>query len=216
MTTKLLDEIQQYQDNFRKKAPIETQKLMEQATKELSESNIAKGLTVGEQAPDFTLKDATGASISLYEELKKGPVILTFYRGAWCPYCNLELNAYQRVLKDIKATGGQLIAVSPQTPDASLTMKEKNELEFLVLSDPDGIVAGNYNLVFKLPDYIIEIYKGFGLDIPGHNGNDTWELPVPATYVIDRSGKIRFASVDPDYTKREEPSRMVELLKEVL
>ena len=100
---------------------------MVQATKELVESDIAKGLTLNDQAPDFTLKDATGTDITLYEELKKGPVIVTFYRGGWCPYCNLELKAYQEIIHDIKANGAQLIAVSPQTPDASLTLKEKHE-----------------------------------------------------------------------------------------
>ena len=214
--TKLSDEIRQFHESFEQKVLIENKRLIAQATKELAESNMAKGLSIGEQAPDFTLKDATGVSITLYEELKKGPVILTFYRGGWCPYCNLELRAYQRVLKDITAAGGQLIAISPQTPDSSLTTKEKNELEFLVLSDTNGSVAENYNLIFKLPDYQIEIYKEHGADLTKHNGNDTWELPVPATYIIDRSGKIRFASADPDFTKREEPTRMVELLKEVL
>ena len=147
--------------------------------------------------------------------MKKGPVIVTFYRGGWCPYCNLELKAYQQVLNDIKKAGAQLIAVSPQTPDASLTTKEKNELEFLVLSDPNGNVAESYKLVFKMPDYLVEIYKQFGFDVPGHNDHDSWELPVPATYIIDQSGKIRFASVDPDYTKREDPSKVVEVLKEL-
>lgn len=214
--TKLFDEIRQFHESFEQKVLIENKRLIAQATKELAESNMAKGLSIGEQTPDFTLKDPTGVSITLYEELKKGPVILTFYRGGWCPYCNLELRAYQRVLKDITAAGGQLIAISPQTPDSSLTTKEKNELEFLVLSDTNGSVAENYNLIFKLPDYQIKIYKEHGADLTMHNGNDTWELPVPATYIIDRSGKIRFASADPDFTKREEPTRMVELLKEVL
>ncbi|MFY4776492.1 peroxiredoxin-like family protein [Metabacillus sp. RGM 3146] len=213
--TKLVDDIQQFEESFEEKVLIENKKIIAKATKELVESNVAKGLSIGELAPDFTLKDATGVSITLYEELKKGPVILTFYRGGWCPYCNLELRAYQRVLKDIKATGGQLIAISPQTPDSSLSTKEKNELEFLVLSDMNGNVAKNYHLIFKLPDYQIEIYKKYGSDLTKHNGNDAWELPVPATYIIDQSAKIRFVSVDPDFTKREEPSRMVELLKEV-
>jgi peroxiredoxin len=209
----LLEDIKEFQESALKEIPVETLKRMEQATKELVESDLAKGLTVNEQAPDFTLKDATGTDITLYEELKKGPVILTFYRGGWCPYCNLELRAYQRVLNDIKTAGAQLIAISPQTPDASLTTKEKNELEFLVLSDPNGNIAESYKLVFKLPDYLVEIYKQFGFDVPGHIDNDSWELPVPATYIIDQSGKIRFASVDSDYTKREDPSKVVEVLK---
>jgi len=176
--TKLVDDIRKFEESFEKEVLIGNKKLIAQATKELVESNAAKGLSVGEQAPDFTLDDATGLSITFYEELKKGPVILTFYRGGWCPYCNLELRAYQRVLKDIKAAGGQLIAISPQTPDSSLSTKEKNELEFFVLSDTNGNVAEKYKLIFKLPDYQIEIYKQYGSDLTKHNGNDAWELPV--------------------------------------
>ncbi|WP_428912319.1 peroxiredoxin-like family protein [Niallia sp. Krafla_26] len=208
----LLEEINKFQESALKEMPAEALKQMDQATKELAESGLAKGLTVNEQAPDFTLKDATGADITLFEELKKGPVILIFYRGEWCPYCNLELRAYQRALPEIQAAGAQLIAVSPQTPDASLTMKEKNELDFHVLSDPNGNVAQSYNLLFKLPDYLIKIYKQFGFDLPNYNNNDSWELPVPGTYIIDESGSIRLASVDPDYTKREDPSKVVEAL----
>ncbi|MGP7818647.1 peroxiredoxin-like family protein [Niallia sp. 01092] len=211
----LQEEINQYKESFKKKAPLKKQNMMEQATKELADSGIAKGLKVNDQAPNFTLKDATGADITLYEELEKGPVILTFYRGAWCPYCNLELKAYQRVLPAIKEAGAQLIAISPQTPDASLTTKEKNELEFFVLSDPNGSTAENYNLLFKMPDFLIEIYKQSGLDVPAHNGNDAWKLPVPATFLIDQNGNIQFANVDPDYRNRVEPAEMVALLTAV-
>ncbi|WP_445491323.1 peroxiredoxin-like family protein [Niallia sp. 03133] len=211
----LLEEINDYKASFRKKASPEKQRLMEQATKELASLDIAKGLKIDALAPNFTLKDATGNEVALYEELTKGPVILTFYRGAWCPYCNLELKAYQRVLSDIKETGAQLIAISPQTPDASLTMKEKNELSFFVLSDPNGSTADDYKLLFKMPDYLIEIYQQSGLDVPAHNGNDAWELPVPATYIINQSGIIQFANVDPDYRNRVEPAEIVALLKKL-
>lgn len=105
------------------------------------------------------------------------------------------------------------MAISPELPDYSLTTKEKNKLEFLVLSDPEGTVAKQYNLVFKLPAYLLEIYQQFGLDVAGHNGNSLWELPAPATYIINQSGEIKYASVDPDYTKRKEPSEIVEILK---
>ncbi len=214
--SKLLDEIRKFQESAFKEIPDKTLESMFQATKELVESDIAKGLKINEQAPDFTLKDATGTDITLYEELKKGPVILTFYRGAWCPYCNLELRAYQEIIHDIKANGAQLIAVSPQTPDASLTLKEKHDLEYSVLSDPNGETAESYNLVFKLPDNLIETYQQLGFNLPEYNGNDSWELPVPATFIISQSGKIRFAFVDADYSKRAEPSEVVELLQELV
>ncbi|WP_404469500.1 peroxiredoxin-like family protein [Sutcliffiella horikoshii] len=211
----LLEEIKAYKEVFKQKAPEEKQRLMAQATKELEESGVAQGLKEGERVPDFTIPDATGKMVSIKDELEKGPVILTFYRGGWCPYCNLELKAYQRELDAIKSAGSTLIAISPQTPDASMSTKEKNELEFLILSDEGNQVAEQFNLLFKMPDYLVEIYKSSGLIVPDHNGNEDWELPKPATFVIDQTGKIVFADVDSDYTKRVEPSKVIDVLKSI-
>jgi peroxiredoxin len=212
MTT-LLKEIEAYKEAFKAKAPEEKQKLMLQATEELEMAGVAKGLKEGDTAPNFTLPDSTGKEVSLADYLSNGPVIITFYRGGWCPYCNLELKAYQRELEAIKQAGATLIAISPELPDASLSTKEKNELEFIVLSDEKNKVANEFNLVFKLPDYLIQIYKDSGLDIPGHNGNEDWELPKPATFVVDPSGKIIFAEVDSDYRNRTEPAKVIEVIK---
>jgi len=214
MTT-LLKDINSYKETFKKKAPEEKKKLMAQATKELTELNVAKGLTIGDKVPDFKLPDATGKVVSITEELSKGPVILSFYRGGWCPYCNLELKAYQRELESIKDAGATLIAISPETPDASLSTIEKHDLEFIVLSDDHNKVAEQFDLVFKMPDYLIDIYKSSGLDVAGRNGNDDWELPKPATFVIDQTGEIIFAEVDSDYTKRVEPSNVIDIVKNI-
>ncbi|EST13599.1 peroxiredoxin-like family protein [Sporolactobacillus laevolacticus] len=209
----LVDDINEYKSSFNKKASLEKQKLYAQAIKELEASGVAQGLKTGDHAPNFTLPDATGKIVSLSETLTKSPVILTFYRGGWCPYCNLELRAYQRALPEIREAGAKLIAVSPQTPDASLTTKKKDELEFTVLSDVGGKVAHHYDLVFKLQDYLIDLYKQSGLDVPAHNGNNTWELPKPATFVIDQHGTIVFAHVDSDYRNRTEPSEVIKIVK---
>ncbi|WP_227394516.1 peroxiredoxin-like family protein [Jeotgalibacillus aurantiacus] len=209
----LLEEIKSYKETFKQKAPEEKQRIMAQATKELEESGIAKGLKTGDQVPDFTLSDATGQSVSLKEELSKGPVIITFYRGGWCPYCNLELKAYQAKLPDIQDAGAQLIAISPETPDSSLSTKEKNNLQYKVLSDEKNRVAEQFDLVFKMPDYLIDVYKDSGLDVPGHNGNEDWELPKPATFIVAQSGEIIFADVDSDYTKRTAPEKVIDILK---
>ncbi|MFB1082039.1 peroxiredoxin-like family protein [Jeotgalibacillus sp. JSM ZJ347] len=211
----LLEEIKIYKDQFKKKAPEEKQRLMAQATKELEESGVAQGLKAGDQIPDFTLPDATGKQVSIKTLLSQGPVILTFYRGGWCPYCNLELKAYQNKLSDIEAAGASLVAISPEIPDASLNTKEKNNLEFTVLSDAGNKVADQFNLVFNMPDYLIEIYKSSGLDVAGHNGNDDWELPKPATFVIDSTGKILFAEVNADYTYRTPPEKVIEIAKNI-
>ncbi|WP_017381941.1 peroxiredoxin-like family protein [Paenisporosarcina sp. TG-14] len=214
MTT-LLKEINSYKEVFKKKAPEEKQKLMTQATKELAELGVAQGLNIGDKVPDFKLPDATGKVVSITEELAKGPVILSFYRGGWCPYCNLELKAYQSEVDSIKDAGATLIAISPETPDASLSTIEKHDLKFIVLSDDRNKVAEQFDLVFKMPDYLIEIYKSSGLDVAGRNGNDDWELPKPATFVIDQTGKIVFAEVDSDYTNRVEPSKVIDIVKNI-
>jgi len=208
----LLEEIQAYQKQFRQKAPEEKQRLMAQATAELAASDGAKGLTVGDEAPRFTLPNASGQSMSLEDLLQNGPVIVTFYRGGWCPYCNLELRAYQRELGKIEANGATLVAISPETPDHSLSTQEKNDLAFQVLSDVENVVARQFDLVFDMPDYLIDVYKASGLDVAGHNGNEDWQLPKPATFIIQPSGKISFADVPDDYTKRTDPSAVIKLL----
>ncbi|HCN58224.1 MAG TPA: alkyl hydroperoxide reductase [Exiguobacterium sp.] len=208
----LLEEIQAYQKQFRQKAPEEKQRLMAQTTAELAASDGAKGLTVGDEAPRFTLPNASGQSVSLEDLLQNGPVIVTFYRGGWCPYCNLELRAYQRELGKIEANGATLVAISPETPDHSLSTQEKNDLAFQVLSDVENVVARQFDLVFDMPDYLIDVYKASGLDVAGHNGNEDWQLPKPATFIIQPSGKISFADVPDDYTKRTDPSAVIKLL----
>jgi len=193
--------------------PPEVIEAFEKSIEELRNSGIAKGLAVGTTAPDFSLANQTGDIITLSEEMAKGPVILTFYRGEWCPFCNLELRAYQRIIDDIRQAGAQLLAISPLTPDHSLTVQEKNELSFHVLSDLRNKIADNYQLTFKLPDYLHEIYRSLGYGLDKYNGDDSWELPVPATYLIDSQGIIRFASVDPDYRTRMDPAELLNLLR---
>jgi peroxiredoxin len=140
-------------------------------------------------------------------------VILTFYRGQWCPFCNLELRAYQRIIGSIHDAGARLLAISPLTPDHSLAVQEKNELNFHVLSDIGNRVGEKYNLKFKLPDDLHEIYRSLGFALDKFNGDDSWELPVPATYIIDKQGIIRAASVNPDYRTRMEPAEVLNFLR---
>ncbi|UGB30980.1 MULTISPECIES: peroxiredoxin-like family protein [Bacillales] len=191
--------------------PQEIQDIFRDAAEDL-EKHAPKGLIAGQTAPNFTLPSANGEAVTLYDELKKGPVILTFYRGAWCPYCNLELKAYQELLPQIKQRGAQILAVSPQTPDSSLTMKEKNELQFHLLSDKGNQVSNEYNLTFKMQKVLIELYQKLALELPSYNGEDSWELPLAATFVISQQAKIIYAYVDTDYRKRAEPSEVLEYL----
>ncbi len=163
--------------------------------------------------PDFSLPEARGATIELATLLARGPVVVTFYRGSWCPFCDLQLRAYQTVLPEIHRLGGELVAISPQTPDYALTDVERKELAFPVLSDAGNQVARRYGLVFKLSETLQALQAGFGNPLPKFNGDDSWETPVPGTFVLDRSGVVRLAHVDPNYMVRLEPAAILTALR---
>lgn len=215
MTTNMKNDFEQYVENFKATAPAEVQEKMQNALEELEASSAEKGLKKGEKAPNFNLPNATGETIELYEQLKQGPVVLTFYRGNWCPFCNMELRAYQQILGEIHEQGAELIAISPQTPDQSMSIQEKHDLEYIVLSDESNEVANQFNLVYQLPEYLIETYKEIGLRVDQHNGDDTWTLPVSATYIIQTDGTIEFEYTKSDYKDRYEPSDVLEELKKL-
>ena len=210
----LANDLQAFQQQFLSKVPQEVQTVMQQANTDLGDSDILEQtLKVGDTIADFTLPNATGQPVSIKELLTKGPAVIAFYRGGWCPYCNLELKALQNALASIQETGATLVAISPETPDNSLTTQEKNELAFPVLSDVNNQVARQFGLVFKLPASLLPIYQNFGIDLVAYNGNDHFELPIPATYVVQPNGQIVYAFADVDYTKRAEPSAIVDALK---
>ena len=196
--------------------PDEIKASMNQATQDLLNSNIIEQtLKVGEQVPDFTLPNALTKAVTLKELLQAGPVVISFYRGQWCPYCNLELRTLQQYLPLIQEQGATLVAISPQTPDNSLSTAEKNELTFEVLSDVGNQVAKKFGLVFTLPEQLRPIYEGFGINLPAHNGDETYELPLAATYIIDRKGTVVYCFVDSDYTKRLDPEIIVQTLSKL-
>jgi peroxiredoxin len=175
---------------------------------------LKNALQVGDKAKNFSLSNATGKTVHLYDELKNGPVILTWYRGGWCPYCNIALHHMQEALPEFKQYGARLIALTPELPDKTITTKEKNELEFEVLSDLDNKVAREYKVLFILTDEVANIYQNnFGLS--DYNGNTNGELPLAATYIIDQKGTIRYAFLDADYRNRAEPQDLVDFLKEM-
>ncbi len=201
-------------DQARARLPQESLAVMDDATSTLAASGITDtSLAVGAAAPDFTLPGVDGEQVSLAKLLTDGPVVLAFYRGGWCPYCNLELRALQAALADITAVGATLVAISPQLPDNSLSTAEKLELAFPVLSDVGNVVARQYGLVFSLPEDLRSVYDGFGIDLPAANGDQTFELPVPATFVIGRDGSVAWRFVDPDYTHRGDPADVLAAVK---
>ncbi|MEM9449042.1 MAG: peroxiredoxin-like family protein [Cyanobacteria bacterium P01_E01_bin.6] len=199
---------------FSSRISAELRQVMGQATADLQSSGIIdRSINVGDRLPTIELPNAAGDTIRIQNLLANGPVVIAFYRGQWCPYCNLELRALQQYLPEFKAAGATLVAISPQTPDNSLSTTEKNELEYEVLSDVGNVVARELGLVFTLPDALRPIYANFGIDLPAHNGDRTFELPVPATYVVAPSGEIVYAFADADYTRRAEPNDILAALK---
>jgi peroxiredoxin len=178
---------------------------------------IINALKVRQFAPEFTLPDAFGKEVSLKTLLVKGPVVISFYRGEWCPFCNIELHGLQEALPKMQELGATLIAISPEKPDYGIVATQKNKLTFPVLSDFGNTVARQFGIVFQIGQELKEFSKNvFKNDIALRNGEDSYELPVPATYVIDTTGLIRFAHVDVDYMMgRAEPEVVVAALQAI-
>jgi peroxiredoxin len=166
----------------------------------------------GSPFPALLLPGADGTPVDLADLAARGPLVVSFYRGGWCPYCNLELRAWQQRLPELRALGATLVAVSPETPDDSLDTAGKNGLAFPVLSDAKGRLADALGIRFLLSDRIVDLYRRFGHDLPARNGDTEWALPMPATFVVDRGGTILAAFADPDYRVRMDPVEALAVL----
>jgi len=209
----LAHQIQMYHDQIRDRVPADVAETLTRELAVLAKSEIAsRSLRAGARAPDFALPDQSGDVVRLSSVLAGGPAVVTFYRGGWCPYCNLQLRAYQGILPDIVALGATLIAISPQTPDFTLSTTREKGLDFPVLSDIGNRVARHYGLVFVLPEALQELQRKFGNEVPRFNGDDSWELPMPGTFVLSQDGTVRLASVDSDYRRRLEPQAILACL----
>ena len=212
----LAQNIQAFQDEFIPGIPADTLDVLMAELQVLIDAGIAeKAVQQGHTFPAFALPNANNEMRSLNTFLSQGSLVISFYRGAWCPYCNLEIKALQNRLPEITAAGAQLVAISPQVPDKSVEQIASSQLTFEVLSDLENKLAKKCGLVFTLPESLRPIYQAWQIDIPGHNGNDSFELPIPATYIIDANGKVRYAHVNMDYTQRLEPDIIIEQLKKL-
>jgi len=210
----LTQELNEFKAKFKASQPEEIKSVMATATTDLIESKLAENsLGKGDTIPNFSLPNAVGEEVSLDSLLAKGAVVISFYRGGWCPYCNMELRALQQALPEIKDKGATLVAISPETPDSSLSTKEKNELSFEVLSDRNNQLAKKLGLVFTLPESLRPIYNNFGIDIPAYNGDSSFELPLPATYVVATDGTVICSFADADYTTRLDPKEIITALE---
>tara|TARA_R110000737_G_scaffold72744_1_gene101274 strand:- start:1963 stop:2613 length:651 start_codon:yes stop_codon:yes gene_type:complete len=171
-------------------------------------------IKIGQKAPDFELPNAEGKSIVLKSLLEKGPVVITFYRGNWCPYCNLQLRALQARLDDIYTLGATLVAISPQVPDGSLTEDEISKMDFIVLSDQDAKVALQYGVAWQVPEFLAEHMRvDRKLDLEKVNNGNGNVLPIPATFILGQDGVVTWNYVNVDYRTRSEPEEIIEALK---
>lgn len=213
MINNLAEKIDNFKKQFEKEADTSSLELMSLAASDLATTKIVEdSLKTGDKAVNFTLNSHTGEKISLTNLLSNGKVVLSFYRGSWCPYCNLELASLQQVLSEIEGTGAILIAVSPELPDYASLVHNEKELGFNILFDKGNRIAQLFGLEFTLDERLRPLYEKFGLDIPSHNGDDTFKLPIPATYVINQDSSIAFHFVDTDYHKRLEPKEILKHL----
>lgn len=210
----LSEQLTEFRNSFLTNVPADVRAIMANATEELTKSALVENAPKnGDKLNSFELSDQNGKVLTLQALLANGPLVITFYRGGWCPYCNLELKGYQEILPEIKAAGASLVAITPELPDASLSTSEKNELAFTVLSDVNADYARELGLVFTLPEELKPIYQNFGIDLEQHNGDGQFDLPLAATFVVAQDGTIASSFVDTDYTLRQEPTEVLEVLK---
>lgn len=199
-------QLRQFHQEFLAKSAPATLAILETAGAELREQFAQRpSLQVGDLAPDFMLLSAEGTLVTLSERLEQGPLILSFFRGGWCPYCLLELRAYQGIWPSVQALGASLLAVSPQTLKISRAMAERNGLGYPLLSDLGCQTAQDYGLAFVVPDTVRELYYAWGHPLPDYNGSEDWLLPIPATFILDRRRRIAEAFINPDFSRRYEP-----------
>lgn len=199
------------------KIPKPALKIMDAATAEFENNAVAShALQPGNIAPDFILPDVDGRSVRLYTELERGPVVLVFYRGGWCPYCKIHLRGFQISLADFKAAGAQVMVVSPQLPDQSLNTRENGHLAFPVLSDVGLNTARAFGVAVELPKALLKLYADFNQPLEKSNGVEgSKELPMPATFVIRPNRTIAYAHVEADFTRRSEPLEVLNLVRQL-
>jgi peroxiredoxin len=198
-----------------KYVPAEIQAIHSRVIAELQQQRIAESAhAAGAKAPAFELTDHNGKLVSSTELLNKGRVIICVFRGRWCPFCVGQLEAMNQLMPEIRAAGTSLIAISPQTVQQSFFMADQHKLRFSLLSDVGNEVARKFGLVYRVPEFQQAVYRRAFINLPLANGDESWELPIPATYIIDRDGAVLSASCNPDYMKRPEPVEILATVKE--
>jgi peroxiredoxin len=203
-------------DGFKDKAPEPVYTAVnESRTNFINSFNTNAAIQVGDTLPEFSLSDAVGTQRSSSELLLKGPLLITFYRGEWCPFCNIILSHFQKILPEIQAKGVTFVAISPELPNQTLSTSEKHGLQFPVLSDVGNQFAKKLGILFQQPDSLRPIFDQFGHNLKERNGDDSFVVPVPATILVDKDGKVKNTYINADYTKRVEPQEVLKWLGEL-
>jgi peroxiredoxin len=207
----LQDELGARRQAIREQLPRHVAPTIEAATQQLRDADLtASALQPGQTITDFELPDSIGGFVDSARLRRSGPILILFYRGTWCPFCNLTVRAYQEHLEAFKSRGVTLVAISPQTPDNSWIVQEEHSLKFPVLSDTGNLVARQFGIVFQLDPALQRVFEQFGVDIAVYNGDDSFELPLPATFLVARNGKVLQSYVEVDYMKRLAPETAIE------
>lgn len=208
--------IDAYDADKSKSVPADILATMSRVTEELKASGLeGHALRSGDSMPDFELPNQRGEQRRLADYLAQSPLVLNVYRGGWCPYCNMEMKALHDALPQIEAQGARLVGMAPETPDKAAETADRHAIAIDILSDSGNRVAEHLGLVFELPAALRPIYEKFGIDLPAYNGDKSFKLPVPATYIIRQDGVIAYDFVNADYTKRLEPSVIIDRLRDL-
>ncbi|MDA8365015.1 MAG: peroxiredoxin-like family protein [Gammaproteobacteria bacterium] len=212
----LRETIDAYKEGISKALPAATFATMNKSTIELKATGIEnRALKAGDTMPDFELPNQNGEMRRLSTYLAESAVVLSLYRGGWCPYCNMEMRSLHGALPEIMARGARLVGLTPELPDKAQLTAARNEIAIDILSDAGNLVSEQLGLVFELPDALRPIYEQFGIDLPAYNGDSSFRLPVPATFIIRRDKVVAHAFVNADYTIRMEPAEIVAKLDEL-
>jgi peroxiredoxin len=210
-TRSLREQSAERRELIAKYVPPEAQAIHTRVVAELRESGIvSRALSDGAKAPEFVLNNHNGKPVSSADLLDKGRLVVCFFRGRWCPFCVGQLEVMNLILPRIQQIGASLIAISPQTVQQSFFMADQHKIRFPLLSDPGNCVAREFGLVYRVPEYQQAVYRRVFINLPFVNGDESWELPIPATYILDRNRSVIYASVNADYTERPEPSEILE------
>ena len=196
-----------------KYVPAEIQSIHARVVAELKDSGMVdRALQSGMPAPEFELSDHNRRPVRSLDLLQQGPLVIAFFRGRWCPFCVGQMEATNAIHPKLQEAGASLVAISPQNVHQSFLMADQHHLQFPLLSDAGNTIAKKFGLVYRVPEYQQEIYQRAFVNLPFVNGDSSWELPIPATYVLDREGRILYAGANPDYTERPEPAEILRFL----